>query len=522
MEDYELSRFGPPVVKDVDEASSIPAEKEYQTIRATLDDPILGFEVYEEENESWVGFRHGNTEYAAESWDRLDLEESLAVRAGVPFSEEMRQKMLESYKINIDIPPERIKDLFRLLAETLPEGDYIGKFGKGNILSSENFPKVVLYLRGSKTADVMDFTIALAKLVKYRLGGSDAQLVSAKDVEPGSGVFLSQGTYGHKEMAQELGNHDDYYGPDSALFKENEEKYQIYRKRRENQMKIEETLVNYVGIPTPSERLIELQRDAFEGIWSSPQLGIRQVGVRVSGVTDESDYIAPTSKSLRDLLHSSDTRILGLMGEPPYEEIGKPAYEVWAHESRFHQDYDYAVRTAAAAYLLNILIHPFEDGNGQSTKNLISSLLFEGGHRKAYLGVSFEEFALKAKAFGDIQTKEAPTPKRITKASDPERHARNMQRVLADHKESWSVQFLNHVLGDECWAQVKSFVDSGEIPDLVDINLTDDERLALGSFMTRLNEINQMLQRDLSENPIGSPNLTVTELQRAQEMALGR
>src|SRR3989344_3947200 len=179
--------------------------------------------------------------------------------------EEIPEWLLDTYKICIDIDPQRIPDLVNIIGTQFHDIPLFGKIAKPPIYSRDNFPKMVLYFEDTDLNEVLDLSITLGKAIKRQIGPSDSILTRAMEVESRSGVFLTQGTYSTKEEALKLGKVEEYYTKGGVFYKKAAEKYppELYLIRRHNQFVIEESLYNYVGHNKVSELLMDIQIDAF-------------------------------------------------------------------------------------------------------------------------------------------------------------------------------------------------------------------------------------------------------------------
>lgn len=500
----EIARFGVPVkTEPVLKKELENPQKTYLDIQDAFSRQGFRFGGSEPgdagENEYWLGFiSKGDVRETRAIWNTLDTIEEDSIHKGVPFPEGLR----DTYKICVDIDPQKIPDLIGILGDQFDDIAYTGKIIKPEGFSRDNFPKVVLYVKGADINEGLDFAINLAKATKYQLGGSNSHLIMAKEIDRGSGVFLTQGDFTVKEFAVKQGKLHDYYGADGALFKETDIRYPIYLIRRQNQIVIEESLNEYLGVPL-SERLVLLQEDAFKGIpdtgyWEWKR-GIREFDVKI-GREDEA-YLAPRNEDLPALLQNLDKRAVELIQDP-----------------RFQTDYDYAVRTTSLLYTLSILTHPLNNGNGQSCTNLISSLLYEGGYDRRFFRAFLDGRELRARAFRDIQTTEAPT----TKWGDKTRPtAEEKLKELADkRKQDYSHDFIDLATG-ELWPQILEYVQTGKNVDIGEsvIGMDRIDRTVLRLLMSRVREIDLYCQKVLSEIPTGSRVLSFQEQQRAVEEA---
>jgi len=502
----EIARFGvPPKVETGPLKNQENPQQTYLNIQDALSRQGFRFGGNEPgdagENEVWLGFISlGDVRETRAIWNTLDAIEEDSIRKGVPIPE----GLYDTYEICVDINPQKIPGLIDILGDQFGNIAYTGKVIKPDGFPRDNFPKVVLYIKGADINESLDFAINLAKATKYQLGGSVAHLICAKEIENGSGVFLTQGDFTVKDFAKKQGKLFDYYGIDGALFKETDERYPAYLIRRQNQIGIEEGLYKYVGIEPLSERLVALQEDAFQGIpdtgfWEWKR-GIRSFDVQI-GKEDRDSYLAPRNEDLPALL----------------ENLNKRAEEL-INDSRFPKDYDYAVRTASLLYTLAILTHPLNNGNGQSCTNLISSLLYEGGYSKRFFRAFLDGRELRARAFKDIQTTEAPT----TEFTDETRPiaGRKIKELADKRKQDYSRDFIERATGN-LWPKLLEYVQTGNAVDIGEriVGMERVDRAVLRSLMSRVWEIDLYCQKVLSENPTGSRVLSFQEQQRAVEKA---
>lgn len=258
-------------------------------------------------------------------------------------------------------------------------------------------------------------------------------------------------------------------------------------------------MIDFVGIPTPLQRMIVLQQEAFEGVKANFGLGIRHSEVKVG------EYLAPSHEVLDSLLRLSDARISELLKDP-----------------RFENNFDYAVRAVSSAYLLYILIHPLRDGNGQVAVNLVSSLLFEGGHRKIFFRAFRDGRRMKATALGLISTREAPTvdlketPTRDLSCPEAERERREWRSTM--RKQRYSAELIRAITGPEVWPLVADYVGGVKVPEIASLPLETEEAAFASSFLKRLNEISVYARTFLTDEPTGSKRFNFSESQRAVEL----
>lgn len=497
----ELSRFGP---KKSAEAPKKEAKPSLDLVYAQVKDVLVhsGFSYggkVSGENESWFSFVNNNPSFAKEVWDDLAEREERAVEDDQDFPKEF----LDAYKVCVDIPPTLLPSFLRLLDQQFADIPFVAKVAKPKVLRRENFPKLVLYIRGAKMNEVLDFAIALGRASKHQLGESSSKLIMAKEVEPGSGVFLTQGNFTVKQRAGELGRMEKYYGEDGALFKETEARFRDYFTRRRNQFLIEESLYEYVGFPKVSERLTALQADAFRGLPDKVKRGVRDHNVTVG------EYFAPRHEVLKELTEALDSRSQELLDNP-----------------RFAKDYQQAVRSASAVYMLYILCHPFSDGNGQSCANMISSLLYEGGYQKVYLTAFLDGLKLRSKAFAEIETTESPTKDtRFWRKATEEMELKpgeesGQEKQKAREAQNYAAEFLGLATKKLAWAEILGYVNSGKLPDFsrLEARGTDKTTVAvLRSLLTRTEEINKFLLKALSDSPTGAKELDFGDLSQAAE-----
>ncbi|OGK29857.1 hypothetical protein A3D08_00735 [Candidatus Roizmanbacteria bacterium RIFCSPHIGHO2_02_FULL_43_11] len=501
----ELSRLGPEqgsmhaLVATRSDALGRPAtesERTYELVLNVLHDSLYGYKLdSERQNAGWIGFTRGDAQTVQTAWERLENAEYTAINNTTEVPLEDRNIMYHCYKVCVALPPNQIAPSLRLLAYTLGDAPLVGKVAKVSNLSDANLPQVVLYIKGSSISEVLDFVIALSHVTRHILGESGRKIADAKNIDPGSGVFLTQGTYRAKQIARRKGTLPVYYGEDGALFAANESRYAQYLARRENQRMIEESWFNYTGI-TASEKLIALQQDAFA---LAP--GVQPSGVRYQEVVindPESPYYPPKALMVPKLLEQADQRLNRLTGA-----------------ESFNSDYDYALRTAAVAYTIFIMIHPFLDGNGQACMNLISSLLYDGGHRRIYFRAFMGAHVIKAKALGlthTIEMPEIPIRERDTAVLD--RAGKRLEKTVETKGAKVAQRLIEAVLADSGWVDITYYVQTG------------DFQSAQGfawSLVTRAHEVYNQLLKTLSDRPTGDVAQSFADLKIVQEkgMAMG-
>lgn len=487
----EITRFGapikPPDKPSVDERYN--KDEIVDRTRKILTESEFKVGGENGEDEEWLGFSsRGGDEYPRAVWDKLADQEEAAIKKGTPMPEDFE----ETFKVCVDIPPTKIPAFMALLSESYGGLPYIGKMAKGGVLDVENFPNIVLYIRGTHLNEILDFSIALSKATKSLLGPTKASLKWAQEVEPDSGVFLTQGDFRAKQEAERVGNFGTYYSTNGAFFKETEEEFQAYLQRRRNQFVIEESLYDYKGVATPSEMLRALHEDAFLNVTPHTPSTPRSCDVIVGR------YIPPHYTDVPKLLEACDGSVKKLL-----------------ENSKFRTDNEYAVRTASLSYMLYMLVHPFENGNGQACTNLISSMLFDGGHKNVYLTSLLDGRILRGQALGDIQTTEAPDSIWVHTIGKDETEDQTKRRLQKD-QQLYARKFIELATG-ELWPKIEEYVNTGKFPNLP----TQDAIVSnvLSSLLYRVNTIDRQLQGTLKDTPTGARDLTFGQLQQAADVA---
>lgn len=485
-----IQRFGPTNTQPQERHSSHMNQQDEQRIERETkrqlkqrDFSITG------ENQAWIGFRKGHTEYIQQVWEDLDVTELNAIESGRDFPPSLEN----TYKICLDISPSKIPVAIELLGSQFSNLPIYGKVAKGNLLDREDFPDLVIYVRGARKSEVLDFATALGYAVKHQLGPTQTDLDAALEIIPESGVYLTQGNYQSKLRAQQLGVASRYYSPDGSLFAGEYEDTLIYAARRRNQFLIEENLHLFNNLP-PTQRLLNLQMAAFDGIDTDFNLGVRERDVKVG------EYFAPTSEKMPYLLAKLDQRYQELLEALPE----RPSYEQ-------------ATRLAAFLYTTSILIHPLENGNGQSSTNLATSCLYDLGFRKIYINPFMDGRLMRSRAFGLAVTQEAPTSDRTT-PRDPQLK----ERAVQEEREEHATGIISTALSSNYWGTVKRYVLEGDFRAALDTardTLPPQSEYAQ-SYITRVQEISDFLLENLTEEPAGSKNLTFHEQQQAHEEAL--
>lgn len=189
----DILRFGIPADKGEARSHSIAPGEAFRLARASLDKHGFRPEGENGENLYWLGFvnkvRGDRGDYNI--WQEVGEREKAVIASGGV----MPKEFLDAYKICIDIEPSKLPGLIRLLKEQFGDIPFSGKIAKPSIMGRGDFPKLVLYLGGADKSEALDFGINLAMAVRIQLGGSDAGLTYAKELEPCSGVFLTQGDF---------------------------------------------------------------------------------------------------------------------------------------------------------------------------------------------------------------------------------------------------------------------------------------------------------------------------------------
>lgn len=485
-----IQRFGPTNTEPQEPHGSRMTLREEQEIESETKQKLKqeGFSITGED-QAWIGFRRGHTEYIQQVWEGLDIAELEAIESGRDFPKSLK----DTYKICLDIAPSKIPAAIELLGSQFANLPIYGKVAKGNLLNRENFPDLVLYMRGARKSEVLDFATVLGYAVKHKLGPTQTDLDAALEIIPKSGVYLTQGNYQSKVRAQQLGVASRYYSPDLSLFAGEYKDTLVYAERRKNQFLIEENLYLFNGLP-PTQRLLNLQMAAFDGVDVDFNLGIRERDVKVG------EYFAPTNEKIPSLLAKLDQRYQELLEALPE----KPSYEQ-------------AVRLASFLYTTSILIHPLENGNGQSCTNLATSCLYDLGFRKIYINPFMDGRLMRSRAFGLAVTQEAPTSDRTT-PRDPQLK----EQAVQEEREEHATGIISTALSSNYWGTVKRYVLEGDFR--VALNTARDtlppQSEYAQSYITRVREISDFLQKNLAEEPVGSKNLTFHEQQQAHEETL--
>lgn len=491
-EQADISRFG---IREFVKPPERSAKEIVAETRAALS--RNGFKINEEKNERpWLGFSSKNSTFNEETWKNFADQEKAAVADNRGFPKDI----VNTFRVCIDIDPNRLPQLVDILGEQFRDISFVGEVAvTEDLFTRENHPKVVLYIKGDHLNEVFDFSISLAKSVKRRIGGSTAKLIKAKEVEEGSGVFLTQGSSVVKVFASEQGKSDQYYSPDEAVFLRTERDFDEHLQRRKNQFLIEENLVEFSrgGYKDTFDRICELQEAAFVGLQEEKTRGLRITDVRVG------KYYPPTFKELPALIKKCD----GCLAEIFEDE-------------RFEKDQKYANRAVSLAFVLYILIHPLTDGNGQSTTNMLTSLLFEAGQSKYFVNNFLDGEALKTIALSSVESSETPTMEERTKPRPGNEEAVSDSGIIEN--QGYAADMLNLCLEGTGWFDLKAFVQTGSIAENLSAKISGPwfdqvEHSGKFSILTRANNIFAILNKVLSDKPVGDRKIPFGEMQEIVE-----
>ncbi len=290
-----------------------------------------------------------------------------------------------------------------------------------------------------------------------------------------------------------MGVADRYYSPDGSLFAEEYQDTLVYASRRRNQFLIEENLFLFNN-PSPTQKLLNLQMAAFDGTDPDFNLGIRERDVKVG------EYFAPAFEKVPNFMAKLDSRYLELLETLP----DNPTYAQ-------------AIRLAGFLYTTAILIHPLENGNGQSCTNLATSCLYDLGFRKVYVNPFMDGRLMRSRAFGLAVTQEAPTSDRTTP-----RDEQLKMKAQQEEREQHATGIITTALESKYWQTVKKYILDGNFQTAIESardTLPPYDDYAT-SYIIRVQEIAEFLQTNLSEEPVGSKSLSFSEQREAHEEAL--
>lgn len=490
QEPSELQRFGPTTHEIQEKRTYSPEECSdiyRESVRELRKQGFSGAG----ENELWIGFKKGNTEFIERVWGNLASVELSAIESGEEFPPELK----DAYRICVDVEPAKLPQFIEMLGEQFSSVPIYGTMVKASVLQRESFSNVLLHLRGVHKNEVLDFAVALGYAVRHQLGTTETDLDRALEVVPDSGVYITQGTYQAKVKAQEMGL-TDRYSPDMSVFATEYADVTTYLARRKNQFLIEENLYLFNGAPL-SEKLVNLQTVAFDGLDVRINLGIRKSDVRAG------DYSAPSNESLPELLGALDSRYAELV-----EKLGTEI------------TYEQALRLASFTYTASLLIHPLKDGNGQSCANLATSCLYDLGFKKIYLNPFLDRRVMRSKAFGLIGTAEAPTSN-YTEPLDP----KLIQQHRLKERQNYSRDLLKSILEPSepsIWETISNYVVDGDYSATtaeMEVKLSPYREYGK-SFIPRIDDIYRFMQLNLTDEPFGSKNQTFAEQNQSHEEAL--
>ena len=172
---------------------------------------------------------------------------------------------------------------------------------------------------------------------------------------------------------------------------------------------------------------------------------------------------------------------------------------------RFQEDEEYARRATSAIYMLYILANPLHNGNGQATTNMISALLYNAGYRQGYFKAFLDGRMLRDHAFENIPY-EGPT------ATIEEYE--NRDEVA--YKQTYGENFIRNITSNEVWPVIREFIETGKIPDYNKFPRRGIVMNNAPSFLSRTNKIYQQLRESLSSAPIGTRELTYSQMLQAE------
>lgn len=446
------------------------------------------------ENSFWIGFKKGDTEFIGGAWNDLERANLNTTGEGSDF----RSGLKNTYKICVDVEPERLSHFVQMLGEQFSTVPIYGKMAKAELLSKNDFPNIILYLRGAHKNEVMDFAMALGHAVRRQLGTAQTNLDKALEVVPKSGVYITQGNYQAKIEEAELGTPKPYslYSPDGSVFATEYIDTITYLARRRNQFLIEENLSLFSGQPI-SEKLINLQLAGFDGIDFGINLGIRK-GDTIASI---GDYIAPAQEKITELLEDLDRRyneLIALLGSGMSREQ--------------------ALRTASFVYLSAVLTHPLEDGNGQCCSNLITSLMFDLGFKEIYTHPLLDGKELTTKRFDSIGAGIVSTSISHEDLLDLNGVVKRMDL----QRQQYAFDFIHGCLNSSVWQIARNYTvngDSDTAKRMID-ELEPPQKEYGNEFLPRLIEIEAFLSENLTEQPFASKNLTFAEQAQSHKEAL--
>jgi len=361
---------------------------------------------------------------------------------------------------------------------------------------------------------VIDFGFLLGLIRLNELGyAPDEKVLYAEEMVEGSGVFLSQGSV-FKEYAMDgtpnVSDRRSLFGPEGLLYVQNETRMQSLKERRQRQFELEETLYNYVGFtdhkePALGELIVALQEDVFGAETYPPaqeeqnvpdnnspseegeilfRTGIRKTNVEVS----EGGGCAPDFDDVPQLLDLLNSRFSAIWDELP----AIPTYEQ-------------KLRVATTFSAIMRMIHPLEDGNTQSSLNMLSAILFCEGEKRVYIqhNVMFNDEMMPDPI---VNTNVWSLPGRSQEENDNSVR-RSSQRVAA-------------LLSDDYWPLFVNFLREGGIslsPEIFEANSILESTEALAT-VTCIQALTAYLDTRLYTEPFGSTHMSSQEIRAAAEL----
>lgn len=302
----------------------------------------------------------------------------------------------------------------------------------------------------------------------------------------------------------------DLFGPEGLFYAQTETRMQSLKERRQRQFGLEETLYNYVGFtdhnePALDELIVALQEDVF-GVETYSRVqekqsvpndnfpheegeiifrtGIRKINVEVSN----GGGFAPDFEDVPWLLDFLNSRFSSIWKELP----ASPMYEQ-------------KLRIATTFSAIMRMIHPLEDGNTQSSLNMLSAMLFNEGEKRVYIqhNVMFNDEMMPDPI---VSTNVWSSPGR-SQEEDDYAVKRSSQRVAALLSDDYWPLFVNFILERDV------FLPPGLLETDSILELT--EALATVTCIQRLTEY---IDARLYMEPFGSTHMSSQEIRAASEL----
>ncbi|EKD95653.1 MAG: hypothetical protein ACD_24C00407G0004 [uncultured bacterium] len=470
------------------------------------------------ENDSWVYFERGNPVSLDELTQKLsEFERALLENPDL----ELPDELLGLYKIDLTVPPDKVERALELLATCTNSAPLDGKVLKDNCRTNPHIPTVVLYIYDPKIGNLVEFATQLSKFFEQEFGEDDytPDMLMAQEIGPY--VHLSQGNFASKVALKERDENAFYelFDNDGSLYRGTSMRFLEKTIRTDNQLRIYESYIDYVDMPI-LERLTAFQKEGLAGteVVEPVTLGVR---------TNLNIKLGRRDNDLAKKFESNPNYVLQDYYPPSYERLPEILESIEAFYTNYMESTggsltrEQANRLCAVLYIGLLGTHPLEDGNGQSTMNIISSVLMELGAkdyfvRTPYLAksttvqklVSTENLAI------DVYTQPIMPPDN----SMGERDVLNLKVKKATRAYSASTsRSLSWMFSVEGASFLHGYLDGGsfsyeDVPEKVRHNVE--------IFCEAMKNMEEYFDKNRTEDLVGDTKLTFQKLTELHEAAL--